>query len=217
MQNYVEQLLADIASSIENTDTGPSNEIYDFWDVIPNDVEEKTCQRKNLQELTGIRIEQLPPSEKLTDVQVDALLEALKKMLDAYNWMFVMQIEVEPRLQYNCIRENFDQEVLIKKWNMGFFEFCKPGTEHHTCALKDRCHCAFFKEFFSGSEKEDYSEEEDKIIAIDREISHLKKHHGEEWYKHFPFHLYDEFNKGSNSGSNFGSDDDEENDNWWRS
>jgi len=216
MQKYVEQLLADIESSIENSNVGASNETYNIWDFITDEEEESTCQRKNLQELTGIRMEQLPPSEKLTDEQLNTILEVLKKMLDAYNWMFVMAIEVEPRLQYNCIRENFNQTALIKKWNMGFFEICKPGTEHYSCALKDRCHCAFFKELTSGFEKQDYSDEEEKIIAIDLEISHLKRQHGEKWYEHFPFHLYKEFNKESDNGSNFGFDDDDENDDWWR-
>ncbi len=46
----------------------------------------------------------------LSDEQVQRILDALKKMLDAYNCSFVIQIKVPERIQYAALRENFDQE-----------------------------------------------------------------------------------------------------------
>ena len=131
MQSYISQLLADIAQATENI-SWPyiQKESYDLWDVVPDEEEEKTAPVRPLEEWTGIRKEMLPPAEMLSDEQVQQLLTALKKMLDAYNWSFVLQIEVPERIQYASIRDNFDQEAKLKQWNMGFFELCRPGTAH---------------------------------------------------------------------------------------
>ena len=51
----------------------------------------KIAPVRNLEEWTGIGKEMLPPAAMLNGEQVHRLLEALKKMLDAYNWLFVLQ------------------------------------------------------------------------------------------------------------------------------
>src|SRR6266536_5161879 len=70
-------------------------------------------------------------------------------MLDACNWSFVLQIQVPERIQCAAIRDNFNQQAKLKRWHMGFFELCRPGTEHGKCALSKYCQCAFYSELFS--------------------------------------------------------------------
>ena len=95
----------------------------------------------------------------LEDEHLHQLFEALKKMLDAYNCSFVLQIQVPERIQYEALRDNFDQEVKVKRWHLGFFELCRPGTEHTQCALREFCQCAFYAELFSGFIDEDLTPE----------------------------------------------------------
>ena len=83
-------------------------------------------------------------------------------MLDAYNCSFVLQTTVPDRIQYSCIRANFNQDVRVNQWHMGFFELCEDGTEHGTCSLAQYCQCAFYAELFSGFIDEDLSPEEER-------------------------------------------------------
>ena len=83
----------------------------------------------------------------LSDAQLHQLLNALKDMLDAYNWSFVVQTEVPERIQYSAIRSNFDQMAKIKRWHYGFFELCRAGTDYGKCALGEYCQCAFYSDF----------------------------------------------------------------------
>jgi hypothetical protein len=88
MQNYIQQLLSDIAHATENPSWPYAEKELNLWDWIPDDEENKTAPVRELEEWTGIQKEMLPPASMLNDEQVNQLLGALKKMLDAYNWSF---------------------------------------------------------------------------------------------------------------------------------
>ena len=140
-------------------------------------------------------------------------------MLDAYNCSFVLQTEVPERIQYAAIRENFDQEVKVKRWHMGFFELCKEGTEHGKCALGKLCQCAFYAEWFSGFVDEELSPEEERARELEIEVNHLKRKHGDEWMKYYPYHLDAKYDDENGAPHNYGFDNDEEGgdkDDWWR-
>lgn len=155
------------------------------------------------------------------DEQVNRLLDALKKMLDAYNWSFVLQTQVPERIQYTAIRDNFNQDVKLKRWHMGFFELCRPGTEYKKCSLGEHCQCAFYTELFSGFIDEDLSAEEERARELEIEVRHIKRKYGDDWMKYYPYHLdknYDDEN-GNPYDYGFGPGgyrDDDEDDNWWR-
>ena len=99
MEKYIKQLLGDIAYATENVDWPFVEKETNLHDWLPNDEEDSTAPVRNLEKWTGISTDQLPPPEMLSDAQVSQLLDALKKMLDAYNWCFVLQIEVPERIQ----------------------------------------------------------------------------------------------------------------------
>ena len=219
MENYIIQLLADITYATENVSWPFAEKELHLHDWISDDDEDKTAPVKNLEEWTGIKQEMLPPPELLNNEQVKQLLDALTKMLDAYNWSFVMQIEVPERIQYAAIRENFNQPAKQKQWHMGFFEFCKPGTEHGKCALGEYCHCAFFTELFKDMVDDELTPDEERARQLDFEIRHIKKKYEDDWMKYYPYHLdkdYDDEN-GNPYNYRFDVDDDEDgDDNWWR-
>jgi len=220
MEKYIQQLLADIVHATENVSSPFVEKELQLHDWISDEDEDKTAPVRSLEEWTGISKEMLPPAEMLNDEQINQLLDALKKMLDAYNWSFVLQTNVPERIQYAAIRDNFNQEAKIKRWHMGFFELCRLGTEHGKCALGEHCQCAFYAELFSGFIDEELSPEEERARELEIEIKHLKRKHDDDWIKYYPYHLdsnYDD-EDGNPYDYGFGDDDEDEDegDDWWR-
>lgn len=218
MQQYISQLLEDIAYAAENVSLPFMEEELEIHDWISDEEEDKTAPVRNLDEWTGINKEMLPPAEMLNDEQVLVLLEAIKKMLDAYNWSVVLQIKVPERIQYNAIRNNFNQDAKVKRWHMGFFGLCAAGTIHKKCALGEYCQCAFFAELFSEFSDEELSPEEERVGELEIEIKHLKRKYGREWMKYYPYHLDKNYDDENGNAQNFGLDDEDEDrdENWWR-
>ena len=134
MERYVEQILDDIKNATENVSWPYQERDLDIHDWMSDDDEERVAPVRRLEEWTGIRKADLPPVEKLNDEQVRLLLGSLRAMLDAHNWCFVLQTQVPEQIQYDCIRDNFDQEAKVKVLHMGFFQLCRPGTPHGECA-----------------------------------------------------------------------------------
>jgi hypothetical protein len=219
MQNYINQLLADIVYATENVSLPFVEKQLELHDWIADEEEDKTAPVRNLQEWTGISKEMLPPQEMLSDEQVDLLLKALIKMLDAYNWSFVMQTKVPERIQYAAIRDNFNQPAKVKRWHMGFFEVCKPGTEHGKCAFGEYCQCAFYAGLFKDMVDEDLSPEEERAMELEMEIKHIKRKYGDRWMKYYPYHLDANYDDEKGEPYDYGfedEEDDDEDDNWWR-
>lgn len=123
MQKYLSQLLADITYATENISLPFGEKELHLQDWIFDEDEDKTAPVRNLEEWTGISKEMLPPAGMLNDEQVYRVLDALKKMLDAYNWSFVLQTQVPERIQYTAIRDNFNQETKLKRWHMDSLSF----------------------------------------------------------------------------------------------
>ena len=221
MERYIEQLLADISHATENLSWPYVKKEggYDLSDVLSEEEENISAPFRNLQEWTGIYKEQLPPEEKLSDEQIQNLLKSLNDLLSACNWHFVLQIAVPERIQYACIRDNFDQEAQLKQWHMGFFQHCSPGTEHKKCALGEYCQCSFYAELFSGFIDEDLSPEEERARELECELKHIKRKYGSDWMKYYPYHLDKEHDDENGNPYNYGFGDEEEEedgDDWWR-
>jgi hypothetical protein len=219
MNLYIQQLLTDLESATANISFPNTGQQVDFWDWISPEEEDATAPIRNLETWTGITAEMLPPAEQLTDEQVHQLLEALNKLLSACNCEFVLQTIVRERIQYETIRQNFNQNVKVRQWHMGFFELCKPGTEHKRCTLGEHCQCAFFAEFFEGMIDEKLTPEEERARDLELEIRHLKRKHGDRWMKYYPYHLDPDYDDENGNPYNYGfgkDEDDEEDDTWWR-
>jgi len=221
MDNYIRQLLADITHATENVSWPfAEQEGLQIQDWISDEEEDQTAPVRNLEDWTGIHKDQLPPPEMLSEGQVHLMLTALKKMLEEYNWSFILQIKVPERIQYAAIRDNFNQEAKVKRWHPGFFELCREGTEHKKCALGEYCHCAFFEELCSGFVDEELTPEEERERQLRFEINYLKKKYDDDWKKYYPYHLDANFDdeNGNPYGYSFGDEEDneEEGDDWWR-
>lgn len=83
----------------------------------------------------------------------------------------------------------FNQTAKVLQWQYGFFEVCRPGTEHGKCALGEYCECAFYADLFSDSEDEELTPEEERRRMLEIEIQHLKRKYDDDWMKYYPYHL----------------------------
>ena len=216
MEKYLQQLIDDINNATQNISWPVVEKQENIWDWVSEEEEDRTAKIRDLEEWTGIRKEMLTPESLLNDKQLSRLFKVLKVMLDAYNCCFVVLIEVPERLQYTALREYFDQPVKIRLQHMGFFELCRPGTEYTKCALKEYCHCAFFKEFFKDMIDEVLSPEEERKRMLDIEVRHIKRKYGDDWMKYYPYHLDKEYDDESGNPYDYGFGDEEDDDNWWK-
>lgn len=213
MEKYILQLLDDIAVAAENICWPYADREWDLNDWISPEKEDRIAQVRDLEVWTGIHKVQLPPPEMLSDDQVCRLLKALNKLLDTCNCSFVLQTSVPERIQYAAIRDVFDQRVKVKHWHQGFFELCRPGTEHGKCALGEYCQCAFYAELFAGFTDEKLSPEEERARELEIEINHIKRKYGDDWMKYYPYHLDPDYDDESGNPYNYGFDVDDE-DEW---
>jgi hypothetical protein len=137
-------------------------------------------------------------------------------LLEACNCHFVLQTAVPERFQYEAIRQNWSQTVKVRHWHEGFFEMCKPGTPHTTCALGEHCQCAFYADLFKDMVHEDLPPEEERARALEIEVEHLKRKHDTDWMKYYPYHLDKNYDDENGNPHNYGMDPDEPDDDWWR-
>lgn len=218
MQQYLSQLLGDIEEATQHVSMPFVEKEVSLHDWLSPEEEEASAPTRNLPQWTGITPDMLPPATRLTDAEVHDVLEALKKMLDAYNCCFVLQTEVPERIQYETIRQSMDQEVKVRQWHMGFFQMCKSGTPHKTCALGEYCQCAFYEEFFVGRIEEELSPEEERARALEIEVRYIRNKYEDDWMKYYPYHLDKNYDDENGKPHNYGIDDEQEEDgdDWWR-
>lgn len=216
MKKYTQQLLSDIEAATKNVSLPFIEKELSLHDWISVEAEEANAPTRNLCEWTGIAPEMLPPSAMLTEKEIQALLEALRQMLSAYNCHFVLQTEVPEGFQYETIRQNINQDVKVKQWHMGFFEMCKSGTQSKTCSLGEYCQCAFYEELFSEQIDDQLTPEEERARALEIEVQHIKRKYEGDWMKYYPYHLDKNFDDESGKPHDYGFNDEEDEDEWWR-
>ena len=134
-----------------------------------------------LEELCGIKKQQLLPESTLTDEQIHCLVKSLKNLLAAHHCPVVFQQIVPERIQYRVIRERFNQQVPTNKHSNFTFSLCEQPTPADNCIMgKDHCHCCLLDRFF-----EKYSSLEEENPALKEIEDHskyiLKKRYGADW------------------------------------
>ena len=218
MEKYINQLLSDISQATDNAKLSfvqSEVNMQNIHEWISDDEESQTAPVRNLEEWTGIRQEQLPPTEMLTDIQLSKLLNALIKMLDAYNWSFILLLETPERIKYNAIRHHFNQQAKVKRWHMGFFDVCKENSTLGECALGEYCQCLYYQEMFSDFLDEELSPEETRARALEIELNHIRRKYGDQWMKYYPYHLDVSYDDENGNPYNYGFDDEADEDDDW--
>lgn len=218
MKDYIRQLLSDLEGATQSLAwpyTEQTEVLLHDWKSYEE--ENGTAPIRNLPQWTGILPEMLPPATMLKDQELRDVLKALKGLLEKCNCYVVFQTEVPEQIQYEAIRQNFDQDIKVFQWNDGFFQFCKSDAPVKTCALGEYCQCAFFEIFFGNFKEENLTPEEERARQLQWEIDYLRRKHPDNWMKYYPYHLDKSYDDENGNPYNYGFDgDDEEEDNWWR-
>ena len=183
MEKYVRQLISDIRYATKNVPVPwIENNSYGLEEWKSEEEDLLSAPRKALEEWTDIQKIELPPAEMLNDDQIHRLLNALLKMLKAYNCVVIFQNEVPERYQYRVIRERFHQESSFLKFHINFFEFCDPGQEFKSCALGEYCQCNYMHDLFSRFSTEEFDDEK----QVDSYEVHMRLKYGENWRRYDP-------------------------------
>lgn len=150
MEKNLTHLLSDIAYATQKVSWPFVEQEIDIHDWLSPEEEDNTGPVRELKEWTGIRNEHLPPEEMLSNEQIHELLSALKTMLDAYNWSFVLQIEVPERIQYAALRDNFGQQAKVKRRHHGYLSFAGRRQNTKNVRSGNIANVVFMKIFFGS-------------------------------------------------------------------
>jgi hypothetical protein len=164
MQKYINQLIEDIQyakANIQKPWIVPEGG-YEFDEWLSEEEDKKQAPVRNVEDWSGIKKEQLPPEDRLTDEQVEALFKALDKLLSEFNCHFVVHFHVPFREQYKTMRAMWQQDHAWMAWHYNFFDLCEDGQEHGTCALgEDFCQCKALAEFTKDWDNSPWTEEDE--------------------------------------------------------
>ena len=143
IQQYVDYLIIDLQNAKKNVpeETKPG-EGYEAFEEHMMALEESPDMR--LSDIFGISEEVFPPSEKLTDSQLEQLNAAILDMWDAFNIEASCPENVPAKLLYPALVEQFKIETQYwPGWTKGL-ELC--NFEPDKCPFgKEYCTC---KEYF---------------------------------------------------------------------
>jgi hypothetical protein len=165
MQNYVNQLLADMVAAKKNLPPEinyallyPDHPAYKFGlDYI---VEWEMSPSYTMDELFGIKAEQLPPAEKLTDEQIVQLVEGMFDLWAAFNFVADTDYEAPMRVYYSTIKTHWaTQPIQYHPDGINELDFCDYNTE--LCSWGEHCKCQDL-EFDS---MDDYKSTEDSELT----------------------------------------------------
>jgi hypothetical protein len=145
MQNYVNQLLADMVAAKSNLPADidykllyPDHPAYKFGlDYI---VEWEMAPSYTMDELFRIKAEQLPPAEKLTDEQIVQLLAGIYDLWQAFNYSPDSEFDAPPRVFYTVIKNYWaTQSIQYEKYTFIELDFCSYNND--MCVWGDYCRC----------------------------------------------------------------------------
>ena len=166
MQNYISQLLNDLAAAknypkpaqVDYALLYPDHPAYSYGlDYI---VEWEMAPRYKMDDLFGIKAEQLPPADILTDEQAKQLNKAILELWAAFNLVADSDHDAPPRVFYSVHKDYWETTKVgydaEEKYEL---DFCSYNTD--LCIWgSDYCTCKDFED--EGNETEDiYSEPSD--------------------------------------------------------
>ena len=125
MQRYIEQLIGDFKEAKKRVPPNPELETIESQKEFNEKMFAiETAPDIPAKELFGIAYEEIPPPEKLTDEQIQQLMEAMTDMLTAFNFYIELPEKVPLKLQYKLIRDIFAEEIHYMPGFTHHYDFC---------------------------------------------------------------------------------------------
>ena len=136
MQHYIEQLIDDLAEAKKHVPPEPVfSEDYDEFEKQMLAIE--TAPDVPAKKLYGISYEELPPPERLTEKQMQQLIEAIADTWAAFNCFIIFPDNVPIKLQYELIREQFAEPIHYMPGWSNNYDFCSGWCPD--CEIAEYC------------------------------------------------------------------------------
>lgn len=135
MQRYLDQLIADMKHEAKNLPQKPCYDIPPEAEGIEYVIEWENAIAKPMHEWTGIAKDRFPPSEKLTDQQLVAMVDEILKLWEAYNFYADLPANLPARIAYKVLVDSFDKPVSWISEGRTHIEFC--DYEPDNCPFPD--------------------------------------------------------------------------------
>lgn len=127
MDKYINYLLADIAAATVNLPVHVLSFDDDEEDLpfITAEEEAKTAPRKVLADIAGIKPEWFPPVERLSETQIQQVVEALADCLDAHSFIVNFPAGLPAPIRYRVLLAELRKDVPILQYNIWQLDFCE--------------------------------------------------------------------------------------------
>jgi len=132
-------------------------------------IEWENCERKPVQEWTGITKKMFPPSDRLNEDQLQIMVKEILKLWNAYNFHPTLPENLPPKFAYDILVDHFDKTIEWVSEGIIGIEFCSYEPEN----------CPFPSEYCMCKDMvEDYNQFEDignskELYQLNREIRFL--------------------------------------------
>ena len=152
MNKYIKQLIADsyAAQNHEEFELKAESKTLD----IHNDVNifislEEEAFNEAFGKVCGLKSEQFPPANLLTDEQMEGICEAIDRLLFSWNLYTDLPDELPVTLAYKLLVGIFDQKNIIVSRGHTDIEFCNITA----CPFGEFCECKKIDEAMANREK----------------------------------------------------------------
>ncbi|MFN8257118.1 MAG: hypothetical protein U0W24_15590 [Bacteroidales bacterium] len=120
MQHYIEQLIRDLRDAKNKVPATPDfgNTQEEFNAAMDAIVHAPELPPKKV---FGVSYEELPPAEKLSEVQMQQIIGAITDTLDAFGVSVHLKAEMPISFKYELLREQFTDSIpYMPGWNIDF-------------------------------------------------------------------------------------------------
>lgn len=140
MEKYLSQLIEDIRAAKANVPPPIDSSLIDeerYLLTYLYELEHNLPQK--MSDLLGLQKEIFPPAEQLSEEQMEAVIEAMFELCDAFNLVFEIPEEVPTSFAYNLVVNELEEEVTYISEGFTHLDFCTGDS--NGCALGEYCPC----------------------------------------------------------------------------
>lgn len=130
MQRYLNQLIADMKEAAENLPPKPIYDIPPEAEGIEYVIEWENATEKPMHEWMGIGKENFPPPEKLSNDELDMMVDEILKLWAAYNIHADLPENLPAGIAYKLLVDYFDKPVAWISEGTLHVEFCDYEPEN---------------------------------------------------------------------------------------
>jgi hypothetical protein len=150
MQRYIDQLIEDLREARKHVPSEPKfSEDYEEFEEQMFAIE--TAPDVPMKKLFGVGYEELPPPAKLTEEQMQLLIDAILDAWEAFNCSVDFPENVPLKLKYELIRDEFADSIHYMPGYSMHYDFCSGWCPE--CKIID--YCTNKDEFWTKEELEE--------------------------------------------------------------